>query len=481
MIGLKVLIAEKLFGKDITMVTGDVPQDTLKPENLDTTSEDDRNIFQRILDYLDSIGTQGNPTDESTNNDQESNDTEDSSNPDESDTDTDTTGDSSSNDTDNTDDSDPIIFIDPDIFDPATLTTRDNSNREGQFTEAFPTSLTYSLFNSVNNTSSDKRALIIQLDTIKINNDQDFFGNGDIQVITAVKTGNIIQKTASPYVNWYEADGGDTIEISKPIFVLPEDQLGGKITLLITVVDNDELPTTAKGLLNLEFDIGSYITGISYNDTAQDAIEYAKDKQNSFLDWIGGSDLVGNHVNQFFKSNNYGFTTENEFKTFSKKDGDMEVVYRMHRERMPKQFLKVDVTLKNFQGYETGDNAILGEGDIFIWNQVSDGFDSNGNMSGQAVRFPQEGYQDIADGDNWNINKSIYSGITKSPVLFIESGVWDSDDTSNDDQVVIYNRIIKLSGITQPTTFNIMRSTSREVGLDASGEVSILVKVTPVE
>ncbi len=367
----------------------------------------------------------------------------------------------------------------PSDYNPPDLTRVDSEPREGNDVIATELPATSSLFNALPITQEEKRAVVIQLDTIKVLDDQDFFSNGELQVVTAVKSGSTVQKTASPYVNWYEADGGDTVKIAKPIFVLPEDQLGDNITILITAMDNDSLPATARGVLDLGFDINAYVAGISAAGTLDDAINYAENKKDTFLDWIGGSELIGNHTNLLLKKDNYGFKSENDFRTISKKSGNMEVTYRMYHVAIPQKFLKVEVTLQSFRGGETGDDVVSGAGDLYIWNYVGDGFAENGDATGQAVRVNQDGLHDVADGESWTINKTIYSGITRSPVLYLESGVWDADDTSNDDTVTILRKIVPLWGIDGPRQFAVMRSTSRELGLDADGEVSIVVKVTP--
>jgi hypothetical protein len=382
------------------------------------------------------------------------------------------------------------------------ITLRDKQTREGKLTTILDTPFTASTFVGTTGVTIKpagplatlsqtmaklkpiipKRALAIVLESITVLDDQDPFNNGEMQIMSVVKSGNTLQKSAAPYANWYEVNGGDTVKIEKPIFVLPMDQLGDKVAIAITAMDNDSLPSSAQGLLNLQFDAARFMNSIYGYDHVESAIDWAQGVGQRFMNWLGGEEEIGQHINLLTKSNNYGLKNANDVLTVREKNGDAIFRYKVMQVAIPPKPMRVEVTQKDFEGFETGDSLGM-EGELYFWDYVSDGWDSQGNPAGQATKIPSSGTHDLDDNEDWwNMDKIIYSGLTQSPLIYVESGIWDDDSpTSNDDELGIWRNTIVVGDHLSGWDSGSIKGTSDEYGLDASGRSYIRIKLTPTE
>lgn len=331
-----------------------------------------------------------------------------------------------------------------------------------------------------------EKYIVVKLKSVQIHNDNDPADNGEIQLVTTVRSGKSVQRTATPYSDWFEANDGNTWYVNKPIFVLREKDMGDKLLIAMTALDNDGLPSWGSELLRAYLTPAEILTSVPDSALGVAGVDFRFDPTNRFISWLSGSEHVGTNINVLAKKANFGIPKNDWRKHFTYRSGNATFDYVVYKSDVPKKAHQVDVTLKSFQGGETGDPAYTvdfyfwsetfsDDGDLYIWSHVTDGAESTKTS---AVRVPGSDFHDVDDGNGWALDRNIYSAVTTSPVIYIESGVWDDDDTSNNDQLVLLTRAIDISTIEKPTTFNLV-SNDTENGLDANGRLYIEVKVTP--
>lgn len=280
-----------------------------------------------------------------------------------------------------------------------------------------------------------KTAIVVTLDKVKVHDDEDPALNGEVQIVTSVRTGFTEQKTGWPIKNWDETNSGDTLKIDRPIFVLPKDLVDEKLAIWITVVENDSLPKSAPKLIEKSLKISEGSSLLLADPTtflASYALEKATDK---FLDWLGGNEHIGTLAIVLNKSKNFGMGDTN-VKSYTEKKKNATITYTVREVTIPEKPLRVDIKVKKIKIDESGD-IWPNDGDLYVWAYVTDGFDGR-EPHGQITRIPKKGTHTKEDNSTWNIDTEIFSGTITSPILYYEIGVWDDDgDTSNDDQLEI--------------------------------------------
>jgi len=264
---------------------------------------------------------------------------------------------------------------------------------------------------------------------------------GEIQIMSIAATGDKQQKTKFPNYNWYEAVNGDTIGVGQPIFCLPEDQMGDVLSLLIIVVDNDDIAHVYKWTLE---NVPGWISINGSNP------EQAQQTADAFTMWLGSAKQIGSHSHSFTREeiwgapatvaenrvgNQYVFTAQN-----------VVVTYRILRQYDLDR--RVQVKLRPIDIYENGDSGFLGIGgdaEIYVMTRVASQFGAR-ELSATEFRFPSSGTTKMSDNDlfgkSWGTGKEIFSTPSAGPFIYWEVAVWDEDNASigdDDDMLGIYS------------------------------------------
>lgn len=288
------------------------------------------------------------------------------------------------------------------------------------------------------------KAIVITLDTVEIHDDEDPALNGEVQIVASVRTGFKEQLIAWPIKNWDEANDGDVLDIHKPIFVLPKSEIDEKIAMWITVSENDSLPSSATGLIEKAYDISAGSSLIYDNPLSALKDELYAQTIGRFLNWLGSEEHIGTYATILVKPFNYGLNNETK-KTITQRKGDATFTYTIREVTIPDKPLRVDVKLKKIKVGENGDYDYAGgDGDLYVWTAVSDGFKDK-EMNALTRRIPSSGLHDVSDNESWNVDEELLSATISGPILYYEIGVWDEDDVGNDDQLEIVSDTLFMS------------------------------------
>ncbi len=303
---------------------------------------------------------------------------------------------------------------------------------------------------SPNPAVQDKYFIVVRLDSVTIDDDKDtgFAGpEGEIQYIAAVGTGNgneepkIVQTTGFPYENWYEAqdNGANAVFMAGhdkaiPIFAFPEEEMGDRLLINLSVVDDDATSDFVIIGHQVVRVIASIVSGalagpgagglaMTVSGEVQDAIEEAEDV-----------DLIGTHTHLLLRSENFGMTQENGYaESFTYRAGSMTVEYTVMKVRQEADYNNwcVRVTLDRVKIVEDADGITAGEGEIYIRTRVADGY--AGSLLHETPRnFPNRGTTDVDSGDNFPLgnNRRLYESCNGlPPFLFIEVDVFEDDSS----------------------------------------------------
>ena len=289
--------------------------------------------------------------------------------------------------------------------------------------------------------------IVVVLDSIRIIDDKDPAGDGEIMVVSAAGSAGNVQTVQWPIQMWHEADsgtlllGGDRNAI--PVFAMKESEMGDDLNVMIAALDNDEYPGWLETAIRAGGKINEWVPliGKPYSQF-----------HGKFADWLGSNDEVGTLQRTFRKSDDWGVSSS---EYYTQVVGSMEVRYSIRRVVVPDN-MRVTVTLKRIKyarsDYADGDYCC---GETFLFTRVADGF-SGDYLRSTEHRYPEgrSYYQDCSKMhwysgcedqlDPYDMNKVIFDRPNVGPFLFVEVDVWDEDEPSvgdDNDQLGILSQL----------------------------------------
>jgi hypothetical protein len=276
--------------------------------------------------------------------------------------------------------------------------------------------------------------IVVVLESIKIGDDTDPAGPGEIVLVTLASSGGSTQNVKWPVSIWHEADNGNILLGSDddrngiPIFALREDQMSEDLLLSITAIDNDDIPGWLDAALPPA--LGAATGALVFWQTGEPgasvkAAEKAKEIGDQFTKWLKRAETIGTFANKFRSVNDWGVRDAIYQSNPETINGKIEVTYSIRRITIPND-MKARVQLQRIKTHESGDFAT---GEVFMHTRVAS------NIAGEALdariqRFPKAGHHSMGDGATWSNfgpNAVLYDGPI-GPFLYLEVGVWDEDN-----------------------------------------------------
>ena len=320
--------------------------------------------------------------------------------------------------------------------------------------------LNWNSFNLTRSHTNEDAYIVMTIDKIKVYNDQDKYGEGEIMFAGAAKSGNVTTKFGFPTRIWYELNSGDTImalhDEGLPLFAAKESQMGNDFYFTFAAYDNDDLP----GLLRAFIDIftgkaiangfSRIIPGMKYAQK----LNVLGNVVHSIADLAGRADYVGSAYNIYNKSQNYGIGTHKQRR------GDLEVTYTIKRVWVPRN-LHANVRVYGIKIIDSSDSnwhccsrGLTTGGEFYSYLRVGIAFNSDGTLNQSLIRYPEHGTTCVCNGwvkcpayDKHKFGqrpeyKQLYDGKVIGPFLYIEIDNWDEDNPAigdDDDPLGIWD------------------------------------------
>ncbi len=102
----------------------------------------------------------------------------------------------------------------------------------------------------MNITPTTDTYIVVVINEIIVHDDTDPAGAGELMLFTFAASGEHVQKMHWPVGIWYSIDSGGKIEKNIPIFALKQSEMGERLALSVTAIDNDQLPGWLETFVN---------------------------------------------------------------------------------------------------------------------------------------------------------------------------------------------------------------------------------------
>jgi hypothetical protein len=146
--------------------------------------------------------------------------------------------------------------------------------------------------------------------------------------------------------------------------------------------------------------------------------------------WQG--DVLGVHTNVLRRTEDWG--VDRNVANIERADGHIKVSYAIRRVHVPRD-LKVRVRIDKIDIPSDLDDDfwfLTDSSDVYIVSRVWGGKFVGQIPDHHMKRIPSGGYRRINSRQSWSLNQTIFEGPI-GPFLSLDVGVWDQDDTSDDD------------------------------------------------
>jgi hypothetical protein len=285
--------------------------------------------------------------------------------------------------------------------------------------------------------------IIVELKNVTIHDDQDELGGvGEIEIGTIA-----MSELGVPHIlswpikvqdsSWYEADDGDTIIVNAPIFCEREDEISEVMAVIITAVDNDEIPEWVGKFADVWFGLGQTLALAvpKYGAALKAGLQLEQMGVDALLDYLSEAEQIGVHGKAFIP-----LDWESGYLAVTERNGDLTVNYEIRRIQVPIRTPPIAVKLLNVTGIGGegwGDGAT--DSEPFIHTRVLDDLTLPELLIQRHDFGPKE---DVGDDETWVIDTEIFRLGAVGPFLHVEIDVWEEDTPSigdDHDMVGIYS------------------------------------------
>lgn len=303
--------------------------------------------------------------------------------------------------------------------------------------------------------------IVAFLSDLVVRNDADAGANGpsgDLVLASACGTqgaaGRIIQKLHYPTFQWCEVlDGsnvlgwpypgvGPALTTGRPwgipVFALPEERMGETLALSLIGLESDSF--TGRDTVTAALDVlkavagplGTLVGGAAVGGVSGVAVGAITDAITASWE----DDIIAVHTNTLSRADGWGVGRP-PIASLDSQDGEWLIRYQVQRITIPYE-LQLRVRLNRIiVGKDLDpDGALLwsDDSDVFVVSRVWGGKFAGEIPEQQIHTYPEPGhYHDMeGGGPPWELNAVIFEGAV-GPFLSVEIGVWDKDDTSEDD------------------------------------------------
>ena len=285
--------------------------------------------------------------------------------------------------------------------------------------------------------------IIVELRNVTIHDDTDPYAGGEIEIGTVTMSGRGIPHILTWPIkvqdsSWYEANSGDTVIVNAPIFCEKENEMSDILAIIITAVDNDEIPEWISKFFSVWFEVGQTVAEAvgTYGPFLKGAIKLEDIGVKALLDYLSEAEQIGVHGQAYIPSD-----WQSGFLAVTEQAGNMTVNYEIRRIEVPVRTPPISVKLLNVTGIGDegwGDGATNSE--PFIHTRVL----NNLTMPETLVQRHDFGpIADVGDDTTWSINTEIFRAEAVGPFMHVEIDVWEEDTPSigdDHDTVGIYSQ-----------------------------------------
>ena len=269
--------------------------------------------------------------------------------------------------------------------------------------------------------------IVVELKNVTIKDDHDELGGkGEIEINTIAMSGKGVPHTLTWPIkvqdsSWYEADDGDVINVNAPIFCEPENEISNVLAVVITAIDNDELPNWIGTFTGIWFGLGQAVAGLvkGYGQALKGALQLEQMGVDALLEYLSEDDLIGVHGKAFIPSD-----WQSGSLSVIEDSGDMTVNYEIRRIQVPVRTPPIAVKLLNVTGIGDEGWGDGGDSEPFIHTRVLNDLTLPEMLIQRQDFGPKE---DVSEGETWVINKEIYRIGAVGPFLHVEIDVWEED------------------------------------------------------
>lgn len=313
--------------------------------------------------------------------------------------------------------------------------------------------------------SSEESYIVGFIYSMRVRDDKDPLGPGEMMTAAFSATGEKIQKTGWPAQMWLPVNSGSTINQSIPLFAFKESEMGDNLAISITAVDNDAWPSWLswlEGLVGFLADLidrvwSLVLTVLNSVATSIQELELQVAEVRSHLlhDLLVGNEEIGAINKIYTRAENWGIWGESGEPPMLE-GGDLRTGIWIGRVTVPAdRNYKYTVKVKNASFSDTGDYS---NGEVWINLRAASNFDENGNLATVSRRVPDSGTWSGGDDsllegvrmfapDGTEMDRMPLFSATdlKGPFIFLEANTWDEDNPGvGDDHDLIgeYSRVI---------------------------------------
>lgn len=284
--------------------------------------------------------------------------------------------------------------------------------------------------------------IIVELKNVTIHDDTDPFASGEIEIGTLSMSGRGVAHILTWPIkvqdsSWYEANTGDTVIVNAPIFCEREDEISDVLAIIITAVDNDEIPEWVTKFTNVWFDVAQTVLSAveGYGPLLAGVSKLEEIGVEALLNYLSEAEQIGVHGKAFIP-----LDWSSGYLTVTEQAGNMTVNYEIRRVQVPVRTPPISVKLLNVTGIgDEGWGDEVTDSEPFIHTRVL----NNLTVPEQLIQRHDFGpIVDVGDGETWTINTEIFRAEAVGPFLHVEIDVWEEDTPwigDDHDMVGIYS------------------------------------------
>ncbi len=302
--------------------------------------------------------------------------------------------------------------------------------------------------------------------SIKIHDDQDSVGPGEMMMAAFSTTGEKVQKIGWPAQMWVTVNGGATLNQSIPLFAFKENEMGDSLAISITAVDNDSWPSWLSwleglvgffaDLIDMAWSLVLSVLNSVFTSIRELELRIETVRLSILHDFLVGNDEIGAINKIYTRAEDWGIWPSSSEEPAAIRGRGFSAKIWIGRVTVPKdRNYRYTVKVKNVSFSDTGDYA---NGEVWINLRAAANFDDHGNLITTSRRQPDHGTWNGGDGsllggprmfapDGTEMERMALFFVTelRGPFIFLEANAWDEDNPSvGDDHDLIgeYSTIV---------------------------------------
>jgi hypothetical protein len=265
--------------------------------------------------------------------------------------------------------------------------------------------------------------IVVELLSVKILDDKDPLGPGEVELSSVVVTETSKEQTFSWPIkkqdsSWHETNDGDILYVNATIFALREDQMGDYMAVVISAVDNDEIPGWVSKFTAALLKAGAEVAKAMKEPRVATAVKIIDAFDSMFFQWLSEAEKIGTYARIFTRLE----WDVDVFQVAEEKDS-MIVNYEIKRIRVPARTPPLSVRLLSVKGIGDEGWGDDGTSQPFIHTRVRD----STVLPPELIQTYTFGPVDKDENEYWIVDEEIFRTDAVGPFLHIEIDVWNED------------------------------------------------------